>query len=295
MHQTSVFSVDVEDYFHVEAFSDVVSRSEWPDFPRRVDRNTHRILDLLAQHGVEGTFFILGWVAEELPELVREIARQGHEIACHSFWHRPVFQMSPEEFHEDSRKAKDAIEQVTGTPVFGYRAPSFSITRKSLWALAILKDLGFTYDSSIFPVTHDFYGIPDGPRKPTRVRLSNGEMSEFPMTTFSVFGGRNLPVGGGGYLRILPYWYTQLGIRAADAQDVPLILYVHPWEIDADQPRIGGRAKSRLRHYTNLDKMERRLRRLMETRTFTSFRASGLADRLIDHPILDLSSRGPDS
>lgn len=289
MSQRNVFSVDVEDFFHVEAFSDVVERSQWDAFPSRVAGNTHRLLDLLDAHEVEATFFVLGWVCDRQPHLVREIVARGHEVACHSYWHRPIFKLTENEFREDTRRAKDTIEQASGAPVQGFRAPSFSITRKSLWALGILAELGFTYDSSIFPIAHDVYGIPDGPRRPTTVRTPRGPLVEFPMTTFSIFS-RNLPVGGGGYLRILPFWYTQLGLRAAQKEGVPFILYVHPWEVDADQPKLAGRWRSRLRHYTNLDKMERRLHRLLERFSFTSFRASNLADRLETHPALDLST-----
>ena len=289
MPHRNVFSVDVEDFFHVEAFADVVDRSQWDHFPSRVVGNTHRLLDLLAVHKVEATFFILGWVCERQPELVREIVSRGHEVACHSYWHRPIFKLTAAEFREDTRRAKETIEQTSGSQVLGYRAPSFSITRQSLWALEILAELGFTYDSSIFPIAHDVYGIPDGPRRPTTVRTPSGPLVEFPMTTFSV-RSRNLPVGGGGYLRILPFWYTNWGLRAAEKQGVPFILYVHPWEVDARQPRLPGRFRSRLRHYTNLHKMERRLHRLLQLFSFTSFRASDLAKGSEAHPLLDLNS-----
>jgi len=287
MPQPNVFSVDVEDFFHVEAFADVVERSQWDHFPSRVVGNTHRLLDLLESHKVEATFFILGWVCERQPELVREIVARGHEVACHSYWHRPIFTLTADEFREDTRRAKETIEQTSSSQVQGYRAPSFSITRKSLWALEILAELGFTYDSSIFPIAHDVYGIPDGPRRPTIVRTRHGSLVEMPMTTFSL-RARNLPVGGGGYLRILPFWYTQWGLRAAQREGVPFILYVHPWEVDPDQPRLAGRLRSRLRHYTNLHKMEHRLHRLLERFSFTSFRASNLSDRLEAHSALDL-------
>lgn len=289
MTQSNVFSVDVEDFFHVEAFADVVERSQWDHYQSRVVSNTQRLLDLLEAHSVEATFFVLGWVCDRQRELVREIVARGHEVGCHSYWHRPIFSLTADEFREDTRRAKETIEQACGVPVKGYRAPSFSITRKSLWALEILAELGFTYDSSIFPIAHDVYGIPHGPRRPTVVRTRKGQILEMPMTTFSV-RSRNLPVGGGGYLRILPFWYTQWGLRAAQREGVPFILYVHPWEIDAGQPRLGGRLRSRLRHYTNLDKMERRLHRLLKRFSFTSFRTANLADRLEAHSVLDLNS-----
>lgn len=273
---TNVLSVDVEDYFHVEAFSDIVHRSAWERYASRVETNTHRLLDLLDERGIEGTFFILGWVAERFPRLVREIVRRGHEPACHSYWHRLIYRLSPEEFREDTRRAKDTIEQAAGTPVVGYRAPSYSITAESLWALDVLAEAGFAYDSSIFPIRHDTYGLPDGPRRPVRVTTRSGPIVEFPITTFRV-SRQNMPVGGGGYLRLLPFWYTRLGVQRAAADGVPLIVYVHPWEIDPDQPRLAGRLRSRVRHYTNLSKTYPRLRRLLELRPFTSFRKSGLA------------------
>jgi polysaccharide deacetylase family protein (PEP-CTERM system associated) len=267
----AVLSVDVEDYFHVEAFADVVARDQWPSFPSRVETDTRRLLDLFDTAGVKATCFILGWVAERYPGLVREIAGRGHEPACHSYWHRPIMQLTPEQFRSDTRRAKDAIEQAAGDGICGYRAPTFSITRRSLWALEVLAEEGFTYDSSIFPVRHDLYGIPDAPRAPFRTH----GLVECPMTTFRV-GSANLPVGGGGYLRLLPYWYTTTGIRRAWSQGVPLITYVHPWEVDPEQPRIKGRLTSRLRHYTNLSRTAPRLARLCSWAPFRCFRDSGL-------------------
>jgi polysaccharide deacetylase family protein (PEP-CTERM system associated) len=274
----NVFSVDVEDYFQVEAFSDVVSRDAWSARTLRVEANTHRILDLLDNHKTEATFFVLGWVAERLPGLVREIAARGHELACHSYWHRLIYKLTPEEFREDTRRAKDIIEQAAGVPIFGYRAPSYSITAASMWALEALVEAGFTYDSSIFPIRHDVYGIPEAPRAPFRVQTAAGPLVEFPITTFRFSRGPNLPVGGGGYLRLLPFWYTRLGFRRAKADNLPLIAYVHPWEVDPDQPRIAGRARSRLRHYTNLDRTYARLDGLLRLGKFTSFAKSGLAE-----------------
>ena len=276
--RANVFSVDVEDYFHVEAFSDVVDRTTWESYACRVEANTQRLLDLLDECGVQGTFFILGWVAERYPNLVREIVARGHEPACHSYWHRLIYRLDRDEFASDTRRAKDVIEQAAGEAVFGYRAPSYSITMQSLWALEVLAESGFTYDSSIFPIRHDVYGIPDAPRRPFLVTTPSGPIVEFPITTFRMIGEQNLPVGGGGYLRILPFWYTKLGYRRARAENVPLIAYIHPWEVDPDQPRIGGRKKSRLRHYTNLAKTHDRLRQLLALGRFSSFRGSGLAD-----------------
>jgi polysaccharide deacetylase family protein (PEP-CTERM system associated) len=264
-----IFSVDVEDYFHVEAFADTIDRSQWPQFDCRVVANTHRLLDLLDRHQVHGTFFILGWVAERFPGLVRDIVNRGHEPACHSYWHRLVYKLTPEEFRTDTLQAKDVIEQAGGMAVHGYRAPSYSITEQSLWALDVLAECGFSYDSSIFPIAHDVYGIPDAPRIPHKI---TGELMEYPMTTFRL-GQRNMPVGGGGYLRLLPMWYTRMGIRRANAEGVPLIVYVHPWEVDPEQPRVqGGRLTSRIRHYTNLKKTYERLDDLLAENRFVPFR-----------------------
>lgn len=267
-----IFSVDVEDYFQVEAFSDVVDRKEWSNYPSRVETNTRRILDLLDAHNVRGTFFILGWVADRYPALAREIVSRGHEPACHSFWHRLVYRLTPAEFRADCVDAKNAIEQATGKPVCGYRAPSYSITKQSLWALDILAELGFQYDSSVFPIRHDIYGIADAPRRPYQVSTPSGPITEWPITTFRIQAARNWPVGGGGYLRIFPFWYTRMGMRLALEQNIPFIVYTHPWEIDSNQPRISGRLRSRLRHYTNLDSTYRKLERLLETQRFSSFR-----------------------
>jgi polysaccharide deacetylase family protein (PEP-CTERM system associated) len=273
----NVCTVDVEDYFHVEAFSKIVDRQRWDSYPCRVEPNTRRLLDLLDEQGVRATFFILGWVAERYPGLVREIVKRGHEPACHSYWHRLIYSLDPEEFARDTRQAKDVIEQAAGEPVFGYRAPSYSITARSLWALDVLAEAGFTYDSSIFPIRHDTYGMPDAPRAPFVMATRRGPIVEFPLTTFRLLKAQNLPVGGGGYLRILPFWYTRLGVRRARAQGLPLIVYVHPWEIDPDQPRLAGSTRSRLRHYTNLGRTWGRLRRLLAMGPYSSFRGSGLA------------------
>lgn len=277
MAPENIFSVDVEDYFHVEAFSDVVDRSTWKTYASRVEDNTRRILDLLDESGIRGTFFILGWVAEHYPSLVRDIVARGHEPACHSYWHRLIYKLTPAEFRDDTRRAKDVIEQAAGVAVVGYRAPSYSITARSLWALDVLAELGFTYDSSIFPIRHDVYGIPDAPRSPFRFTTSSGPLVEYPITTFRLAGTRNFPVGGGGYLRLLPFWYTRIGVRRARDENLPLIAYIHPWEIDPEQPRLTGRLKSRLRHYTNLRKTVGRLQQLFKMVSLTNFRDSRLA------------------
>jgi polysaccharide deacetylase family protein (PEP-CTERM system associated) len=286
----NVFSVDVEDYFHVEAFSDIVPRNKWDTYSLRVEANTHRVLDLLDEHRTEATFFVLGWVADKLPHLVREIHSRGHELACHSYWHRLIYKLSRDEFAEDTRRAKDIIEQAAGVPVYGYRAPSYSVTAASLWALDVLAESGFTYDSSIFPIRHDVYGIPTAPRNPFTVATKAGPIVEFPITTFRFSRGPNLPVGGGGYLRLLPFWYTRVGFRRARADNLPLIAYIHPWEVDPDQPRLPGRARSRVRHYTNLSQTYDRLGALLRLGHFTSFAKSGLTESA---PVNDALTRSP--
>ena len=266
-----ILSVDVEDYFQVEAFADTVDRGEWTTYPSRVEANTRRLLDMFDEAGAKATFFFLGWVAERHPSLVRETVARGHEPACHSYWHRLIYSLTPAEFREDTRRAKDVIEQACGEPVKGYRAPSYSVTRKSLWALDVLAECGFTYDSSIFPVRHDTYGIPNAPRAPFRVETGGGPLVEYPLTTFRLAFGPNLPVAGGGYLRLLPLWYTTLGRRISRNEGMPLILYVHPWEIDPGQPRLEGRAKSKFRHYTNLRRTYPRLKALLESHPHRAF------------------------
>jgi polysaccharide deacetylase family protein (PEP-CTERM system associated) len=273
----NVFSVDVEDYFHAESFADIVQRSQWQSYESRVEANTRRLLDLCSEKQVEATFFVLGWVAERFPALVREIATRGHELACHSYWHRLIYKLDPKEFREDTSRAKQTIEQAAGVQVYGYRAPTYSIVTSSLWATEILAELGFTYDSSIFPIQHDRYGIPSAPRFPFHMDTASGRLLEYPIATFLLWGSKRLPFGGGGYLRLLPWWYNQLGLRRAEAEGLPVISYTHPWEVDPQQPRLNGRWQSRLRHYTSLDKTYPRLEQLLSRGGFTSFRNSGLA------------------
>lgn len=224
---------------------------------------------------------MVGWVAERFPALIREIAARRHDLACHSYWHRLVYQLSPKDFREDTQRAKDIIEQTSGQPVYGYRAPTYSIVAESLWALEILVELGFTYDSSIFPIHHDRYGIPSAPRAPFRIQTPAGPLIEYPLTTFQI-GAHRLPVGGGGYLRLLPRWYTRFGIRRAQQEGLPVIVYVHPWEIDNNQPRLPCTLTTRLRHYMNLSKTYDRLNDMLVEGNFTSFRESSLAETAED-------------
>lgn len=271
----NALTVDVEDYFHVSALAPSIPRSEWDAREPRVLDNTRKLLGLFHRFDVRGTFFVLGWVAERYPQLVREIAAQGHEIACHGLSHRLVYQQSPEEFRAETRRAKRLIEDVAGCGVLGYRAASYSIVRDSLWALDILVELGFVYDSSIFPVRHDRYGIPNAERIPHRLSTPGGaSIVEWPLATAQLLGCR-LPVAGGGYFRLLPYWLTRWGLASINrSESQPFIFYLHPWEIDPDQPRVATSLLSRFRHYTNLGKCEARLQRLLGDFRFGTVRDS---------------------
>jgi len=267
-------SVDVEDYYHVEAFADRIRPETWSQYPPRVADNTRRVLELLQETGAHATFFVLGCVAEQEPALVREILAAGHEVGCHSHMHRRVCTMTPKEFQEDVRRARAAIEDAGGEKVLGYRAPTFSIVEKSLWAIEILAQEGFLYDSSVFPVWHDLYGMPQAPRFPFRWLCRDGRtLYEIPPLTVRVFG-RNLPVAGGGYLRILPMWYTRWALRRIRRRDgQPAVVYFHPWEIDPGQPRLPGNLKARLRHYVNLKRMAGRIRELLVNGKFVPMKS----------------------
>jgi polysaccharide deacetylase family protein (PEP-CTERM system associated) len=260
----NALTVDVEDYFHVSALASSIERRSWASRESRVVGNTRRLLELFDQFGAKGTFFVLGWVAERHPELVEDIAARGHEVACHGLSHSLVYNQSPEEFREETLRSKKLLEDITGTPVLGYRAASYSIVRESLWALDILVELGFSYDSSIFPVAHDRYGIPGAERVPHRLSTpSRKVIVEWPLSTAKLLG-IGVPVSGGGYFRLLPYWLTRWGLSSINRSERrPFVFYLHPWEIDPAQPRIQASWLSQFRHYTNLDKCEERLRLLL--------------------------------
>jgi polysaccharide deacetylase family protein (PEP-CTERM system associated) len=259
----NALTFDIEDYFQVSALASSVDRNGWDAIPQRVVRNTHVLLELLERHDTRATFFFLGWVADRFPELVREAAAAGHEIACHGYSHQLIYNQSPEVFREETVRAKALLEDQLGAPVLGYRAASYSITRKSLWALDVLSEAGFQYDSSIFPVRHDRYGIADAPREPHVLLTPKGRrLVEFPPSTAD-FAGYRLPVAGGGYFRIFPYGITKWAIRRVNAEGLPFNFYLHPWEIDPEQPRVKVGLLSRFRHYTNLDVCMRRLEDLL--------------------------------
>lgn len=270
--QLNAMTVDVEDYFHVSAFDGVVPRSQWATLECRVERNTDRLLQIFSDTEIRATFFVLGWVAERYPALVARIAQQGHEVASHGFAHRLVYDLTPAMFREDIRRSKAMLEDAAGAVVDGYRAPSYSITPRSLWALDVLIDEGFRYDASIFPIHHDRYGIPLSPRHPYWLNRSSGSIMEAPASTVR-WGILNFPVAGGGYFRILPYAWTRWGIARINRDEQrPAIFYMHPWEIDPDQPRLPSSLLSRFRHYRNLDKTEGRLRRLLADFDFAPMR-----------------------
>lgn len=271
----NAMTVDVEDYFQVSAFEAHVQRADWPAFEGRVVANTERLLRIFDEFDVRATFFILGWVAERYPSLVRAIAAAGHELASHGYAHGLVYNGTADDFRRDLRQAAAAIEAAAGVRVVGYRAPSFSITERSMWALDVLVEEGYQYDSSIYPIRHDRYGVPDWPRDIQRVTRRAGGLWELPGTTVRV-AGVNMPIGGGGYFRLLPYWWTQRGIRHVNGREgQPAVFYLHPWEVDPEQPRLEVGALARFRHYRNLDKTETRLRQLL-----TEFRFGTVSDLL---------------
>lgn len=264
----NALTIDVEDYYMVSAFADVVKFEDWPKYESRVVANTMKIVDLLDEYDTKGTFFILGWVAEHFPDLVKKIHSAGHEIASHGYSHRLIYDMSPEQFRDDVVRSKNMLEELTGESVLGYRAASYSIIKESLWALDILLEEGFKYDSSIFPIYHDRYGVPGAERFPHVLKRDMGDLWEFPPSTFNLFGN-NLPIGGGGYFRFLPSLITRAAIRKINEREKnPVIFYLHPWEIDADQPRIDGKTLSRIRHYTNLDTTLPKLKTILQTFKF---------------------------
>jgi polysaccharide deacetylase family protein (PEP-CTERM system associated) len=268
----NAMTIDVEDYFQVSAFDAVVSRNVWEGFDSRVCQNTERLLQIFADRGVTATFFVLGWVADRFPSLVSRISASGHEVASHGYAHRLVYEQTRSAFRDDVRRAKDILESATGCRVDGYRAPSYSITARSLWALDVLIEEGHRYDASIFPIRHDRYGIPDAPRHPYVLTRGSGSLVEAPASTTRI-GPVNLPVAGGGYFRILPYSWTRWGMARINARERrPAIFYLHPWELDPLQPRLRAGWLSRFRHYRNLDKTEARLQQLLRDFHFAPLR-----------------------
>lgn len=268
-------SIDVEDYYQVSAFETLIDRADWDKWPSRVEDNTARLLRFYDERDIQATFFVLGAVADQYPQIVRDIAAAGHEVACHGFSHRLIYNQSQEVFRDETLRSKHLLQDLSGQPVNGYRAASYSITRDSLWALDILAEAGFTYDSSIFPVYHDRYGIPDAPREVHVAETASGNrLTEIPMSTTRL-GKLRIPIAGGGYFRLYPYWLTRwLWRKAIKQTHSSQVFYLHPWEIDPDQPVVeNAPATTKLRHYMNLGRCEQRLDRLSRDFPFTTMQS----------------------
>lgn len=267
----NILSIDVEEYFHPTEIQAFVGQSSWDGLPSRVERQVHSILDQLDEKRVRATFFMLAWVAERQPALLRAIARRGHEIACHSYAHRLVYDLTPAQFREDTRRAVGVIADTCGKAPRAYRAPSYSITRESFWALETLIECGFTHDSSIYPISHDRYGIAGFDRHAHVIHTPSGPIQEVPIATVKLANGYVAPIGGGGYLRLLPYRYTAAGIRRLNREEQqPACIYFHPWEIDPEHPRLAEGWIARRRTYTGLAGMQRKLERLLAEFEFSS-------------------------
>lgn len=268
----NAFSVDVEEYFHDETFRERVPQSQWESLQQRAEPSTRLLLQMLDGFGVKGTFFVLGWVAERQPQLVRDIHARGHEVAIHGYDHRPVFVLDRDEFRSDIRRAKETVEDLIGEPVIGYRAPTFSIVEDTWWALEILVEEGIQYDSSVFPIVHDRYGVPDADRFPHTLSTPAGDLVEFPMSTIRL-GRRNFPFAGGGYTRIFPMRFVRWGMRRViEKEGRATVLYVHPWEVDPDHPVLDASRTGRARHYHGLAKVEHRLQELLSAYRFGTIR-----------------------
>jgi polysaccharide deacetylase family protein (PEP-CTERM system associated) len=261
------FTVDVEEYYQVSAFEKVVTREAWDEYPSRVEASTYRLMELLAEHGARGTMFVLGWIAERHPQLVRDLAAAGHELASHGWGHRRVTAETPESFRESVRRSKAVVEELTGRSVWGYRAPSFSIVPGGEWALDVLLEEGYRYDSSLFPVRRRGYGYPGGGRDPHWLERPGGRLGEVPPATLRA-AGATLPAGGGAYFRLFPFGLLDRAFRQAESRGAPATFYIHPWELDRDQPRLPVGLLTRIRHYGGITRAEARLRRLLGTYRF---------------------------
>jgi polysaccharide deacetylase family protein (PEP-CTERM system associated) len=287
----NAMTVDVEDYFQVAAFENCIRREDWPRWPVRVEDNTRRVLGLFERHRVHATFFILGWVAERFPALVRDIASAGHEVASHGFGHERLTTISRAEFRDGIVRTKHLLEDISGSTVQGYRAPSYSIGPGTLWAHEELREAGYRYSSSIVPIQHDLYGMPEAPRFAFRPKGSG--LLEIPVTTTRLWG-RNWPCGGGGYFRLLPYAAFRRGLRRVNRREGrPGVFYFHPWEVDPAQPRVpGATLKNRVRHYLNLGRTIPRLDRLLGDFRFDRLDRVFLAPAPVEYPVVDLGAAG---
>lgn len=267
----NALTFDLEDYYHVAAFDQVITFNDWDSMESRIEKNCEKILSLLDEFKIKATFFVLGWIAERHPILIRTIYNEGHEISSHGFNHQMIQQLTREAFQNDISKSKIILEDIIGRSIKGYRAPTFSITPSSLWALNIIREQGYLYDSSIFPIKHDRYGISDAQRFPHVLNLNGtGTINEFPPSTLRVLGF-NLPIAGGGYLRLLPSRLLSLGIkRINEVEKQPAVIYLHPWEFDPEQPKIPAKLATRIRHYINLTTTEKKLRHLLNNFSFTT-------------------------
>ena len=275
---THFFSVDVEEHFHAHVFEELVPPRAWDQQPSRVTAATEQLLELLARHKTRGTFFVLGWVARKLPDLVRRIAAEGHEVGSHTWSHRKVSRLTPAQFREELRSSKAILEDVSGTPVQGFRAPSFSIRPGMEWAFDILLEQGFTYDSSLFPIRRPDYGYPGAPSQPHEITRGDTTLREFPLATTSFLGAR-IPAAGGAYLRHFPFWIIRRAFLESALRGVPAMLYVHPWEVDLGQPRLAVPRLTQIRHYGGLERTLPRLEQLL-----TQFRFGSVAEWLRDRP-----------
>ncbi|MGL6225294.1 MAG: XrtA system polysaccharide deacetylase [Thermoguttaceae bacterium] len=270
---SNALTIDIEDYFQVLAFSGTIPYKDWDKWELRIQANTEKLLAILESVQVRGTFFILGWVADRLPQLIQLIAKNGHAIASHGYAHQLIYTQTPEMFREDVRKTRKMLQDMTGQPILSYRAPCFSITSKTPWAHQILVEEGYLYDSSVFPIHHDLHGNPNAPREIHRIETESGFLIEFPPTIYR-FAGQNIPVGGGGYFRFFPYRLTERMLHSVNKSGKPFMFYLHPWELDPEQPRVRGIPfKSRFRHYLNLGRTESRLQRLLQSFSFTNMEA----------------------
>lgn len=287
VRRTHCLSFDIEEHFQVAAFDSPARRRQWQSLESRVERNTERILECLDDHHVKATMFVLGWVAERYPQLIRRMVKAGHEIASHGYGHDLVTVLTRDQFREDVKRAKAILEDITGLPVLGYRAPTFTITQETLWALPILLEEGYAYDSSIFPVYHDQYGIPGANPSPHLLSTHSGTLWEVPPSTCKIAWTR-VPVAGGGYFRFFPLWLLLQLMRKVEREGESLVFYLHPWEFDHEQPRMSGPLRSRLRHYFNLNKTEKRFRRLIQEFPFAPIRESiPMIGRLYNRPDQD--------
>lgn len=268
----NILSVDVEDWFHPEAVHHLYPPDSWSNIQNRVEENVNKLLNLFSEKNVNATFFVLGWIAKTHPGVIKKIVKNGHEIASHGNMHRMVTKMSPEEFEADLGESIKILEDVSGQKILGFRAPTFSVVEKTFWSFEIMLKLGLVYDSSVYPIWHDRYGVPDAPRVRYNAYSQNGNiLTEFPMSTLNILG-KNIPFGGGGYLRILPGWLTQIAVSKLNTQNQPAIMYLHPWEFDTGQPRLHLGAIQTWRHYYNIKKNMKKLGALLDKFSWTSFK-----------------------